>query len=204
MMTQPAQLVARLLLHIFHECLVEGGIARTGKFEIQPDADAEFVAGVEQRVVLVITAAPETEHVHVHRHGIGDVTAEPFGRDAIRENVGGNPVRTFGEKRNAIDFEAQGIFPVWRQQFQRAQTNPPHGAVQYVAIATVQLDVHFVKRLVAHAGRPPEFRVVDFDGNACQAIGECGARSLQSFVAALRAIIDFQKRERRYGGLGLG
>ena len=73
MVAQALQIIARFQAHVVHEIVVERRIGRAREFEIQPDANARFIAGIEERIILVKTAAPKTQGIHVDRHGIRDV-----------------------------------------------------------------------------------------------------------------------------------
>src|SRR5690606_20908201 len=104
----------------------------TGKHEVLPDADAQFVADVVKGVVLINAAAPHAQHVHVGGGSIHQQTAVIVGGQARDEGIRRNPVGAFGEERHAVDGELERFAPFVRVtiQPQSPQTDAPAGAVQ--------------------------------------------------------------------------
>ncbi len=105
----------RLSLHLGHEIGVVIRIRGTGKHEILPDKDTQFVAEPVENVLLVDAAAPGPQHVHVGRHGqIQELPVSAFIHLA-EEGIGRDPVGPFGEDFNPVQHEGEELCPrlVW-------------------------------------------------------------------------------------------
>ena len=110
--------------------VVEGRVGRAAELEIQPDANAPLVADIEQGVVLVVSSAPESQRVHVGRHGVVDVAAKDVLSQAVGEAIGRDPIGPFGKERNAVDLEMQRRGRCLRHGAKRPQTDPLRRTVE--------------------------------------------------------------------------
>ena len=73
------------------------GVHPASEHEVLPDQDAFLVAEVVEPVILVGTAAPHAQHVHVDRHRVVDGLAVDGVVDPREEIVAGDVVRAFHE-----------------------------------------------------------------------------------------------------------
>ena len=104
-MPDAQDLVLEFRLHVGDELLVETGVRRIGKLELEHQRDAQFIAGVEERVVLVESAAPEPDEVEVARRRVLHIRAQHLGRDPRQQIVGGDHIRSLGEKRLPVNLQ---------------------------------------------------------------------------------------------------
>ena len=84
------------------------GIARIHRARehlVVPDEEPELVAEVVEAVLLVLSAAPEPDHVHVRRGRAFQEIAIALRRLAVLVGVAGNPVRALREDALAVDGE---------------------------------------------------------------------------------------------------
>ena len=64
-MAQALDVIFRFCAYIVFKCHIEGRISRTGKKEVLPDAQSQFIAEVIENVILINTSAPGAQHIHI-------------------------------------------------------------------------------------------------------------------------------------------
>ena len=158
MVTQPQHIVASFLPHIFQKGRVKTRIGGATEFEIHPDADTQFVAGVKQCVVLIVATAPEPQRIHIHRHRILDVLPHLFPSHARRKRVERNAIGPFGKKWHSVSDEMHRLIAALWHHPQRSQSNPFGAGIEKLASLVQQLGGDRVKRLGTHPGWPPKLR----------------------------------------------
>ena len=161
MMPDAHDLVLEFRLHVVHELPVETGIRHIGKLELFHHRDAQFIAGVEERVVLVKSAAPEPEEIEIARRRVLHVRAQHLWRDPRQQIVGGNPIRSLGEERLPVDFQSVRRFPRARDRLELPQPDPFPDRIEHVPPGIDQLHLHGVEVLLPQSVRPPEFGLRD-------------------------------------------
>ena len=104
MASQPDDVLDRFIPHIVEEFLT-ARVHGTGKHEILPYQDAVFIAEVVKEVVLIDTASPHAQHVHVGILYIAD--KRPIGGilHPGQKVVLGDVVGALDKYRHAIDLE---------------------------------------------------------------------------------------------------
>ncbi len=85
------------------------GVHPAGEHEVLPDQDAFLVAEVVEPVILVDTAAPHAQHVHVDRHRVVDGLAVDGVVDPREEIVAGDVVRAFHEYPLTVQHETEAL-----------------------------------------------------------------------------------------------
>ena len=75
MMPQPLQIIARFEPDVVHEFVVKRRIRGAGELEIEPDANAHFVAGVELRAAQAVLPGFERE--------LAALDFAPFARNVV-------------------------------------------------------------------------------------------------------------------------
>jgi len=104
-LSQLFDLGGRLLPDIGEKICIKGRIRSAGKLEIQPNADAQFIARIKQFVVLIVSTTPKAQRVHVYRRRVGHVKLQCFLVQPRWKSVRRNPIRAFGEERHAVHDE---------------------------------------------------------------------------------------------------
>ena len=159
---QVLHLVADLAAHAGEEVLV-ARIGGAGEHEVVPDHDAELVAGLVERGMLELAAAPHAHHVHVGRLRVAEQLAVVAVLPVL-ERVARNPVRALAEDALAVHGDrhlaallavhgvGRGVHVVDHLELAEAD------AARDRRLAERRAEV--VERLVARAVRPPEARTV--------------------------------------------
>ncbi|MNU70263.1 hypothetical protein D3C71_596650 [compost metagenome] len=151
-------LVLDLLFDIF-EKIRRRGIDVAGELKILPDHKAEPVAGVVKLLVLVKTAAPDADHVHVGVDGGLQQVLRLLRAGEREERVGGNPVGASAKNFMTVDAEgktAAGLVLVG-QEFDDAQADLSGDRFAR------RVNDQGIERLFTAAGRPPEFGIFDME-----------------------------------------
>ena len=172
MMAQAADVIFRFSADIIHKRRVKSGIGGAGEHEILPDADTEFVAQVVENIILIETAAPNAQHVHVGVSGTLNQIPVIFRFEMRGECIGGDPAGAFGEERDVIDGKLEGFAPFIRfaLNVECAQAYTLRDIIQKRAFLTYQVDGYRIKRLFPHTVRPPEFGFGDVQPDITQAV----------------------------------
>ena len=98
----------QLVLQLGPDGREEGLVARiygAGEHQVVPHHYAQLVADVVEAVLLVLSAAPEADHVHVRRGGALQQVAVALGRLLVLERAAGHPVGAFGEHFASVHAE---------------------------------------------------------------------------------------------------
>ncbi len=106
MIAQPLHVIGGFLPHVVQKPLITG-VEAAAKHEILPKKNSHLIAKFVEIVTLINTATPHPQHVHV-------AVARRFQQlpvfgftDAGRKAIGWNPVGSFGEHGNTIDYEGE-------------------------------------------------------------------------------------------------
>ena len=158
-------------LHVLQERVIEGRIGRAAELEVQPDAQAQLVAKVEQVVVLVVAAAPEPQRVHVGRHGVVHVAAEmSLVRRLAKQSAGiqlaplaknGTPLTTKCSGASAVCGTARRVRRPMRLVAMSTNLSLTKTNLSLTNLSLETRPTWTVERLAAHAGRPPKLRICD-------------------------------------------
>ena len=179
MVAEPAQLMGKLHLHFREESVVRR-IDGAREHMIVPDEKPEFIADIVEAVLLVLSAAPETDHVHVGHRRAFEKIAVAFRRLTHLERIAGNPVRPLHEKFASVHLHRHprpllsrlvNIGSVYDLYF--AKPDP----TRHLFIADFHRE--FVEPLLSRAVRPPKRRILDGDAvgngvNASVGFGDIG------------------------------
>ena len=170
-MAQTADIIFRFGADIIHKRRIKSGVSGAGEHEILPDADAEFVAQIVKNIVLVKTAAPDAQHVHIGNGGALNQIGVIFLFQMRGKSIGRYPAGTFGEEPDVVDRKLEGLAPFVRfpLQMQRAQADALYDIIEESAFFTDEIDCYHIQRLFAHAIRPPELRFRDIQLDIAQA-----------------------------------
>ena len=139
----------------------KAGIRRIGELELEHQRDAQFVAGVEERVVLVKSAAPEPDEVEVARRRVLHIRAQHLGRDPRQQIVGWDHIRSLGEKWLPVDLQRISRLPRLRDGLELPQPDSLPHRIEHSPAGVQQLHLHGVEVLLAQPIRPPELRLRD-------------------------------------------
>ena len=159
-----------------------------------------FVARVEQGVVLVVAAAPEAEAVHVGRHGVGRVAAQNILGQPRGEAVGRDPVGPLGEERHAVDHKVHRLLVGLFDRPQGAQANALGRRIEHLARGVEQFDLDVIQRLPAHARRPPELGVGNWNLGLRVAVPDDGRCRRHVLRAEVDGHLRGRSCRRRWGG----
>ena len=161
---QALELPICLITHILQKSLITGiGIA--GEHEILPHQQAQFIAIVVKGVILVNTATPNPDHVHVDLRSIMEQTVIHIAslRRIQRARIRGcrNPVCTAGKEGFAVDLECERLSNtvLLAHQLHRSQSMTDGPLIGLLLI-------HYshgigVQMLPAHAIGPPKLGMSD-------------------------------------------
>ena len=135
----------------------ERGIVRTGEHAVVPDQNAELVAEFIEIFVLILSAAPDAEHVHIGFHGIRKNLVVTLAGETLRHGVHRNPVRPLAEDVDAVDTELHRPpdFVVLVDKRKRAETD------LLFQFFVGSRNREFIEILLSVADGIPEFRVPD-------------------------------------------
>ena len=191
---QAAQLVGKLALDLAEKRVV-GRIHRARVHHIVPHEKAQLVAEIVKDILLVLSATPYADHVHVSRLRAFEEVSVARRRLTRFERVARNPVRALHEKAPVVDAkdERKLLLAVGRdsalvQDLQLSEADAPRDLLA--------VDVHGegVKVLPARAVRPPEWRIVDLDAvchrRAVRKVGEDIERAVAEVVGELLRRVD--------------
>ncbi len=138
-------------------------IDRTRAHHVVPDKDALLVAEVVEAVLLVLSAAPDADHVHVRLARALDELRVALGRLLVLVGRAGNPVRALHEEAATVDAEDERklilavVHRLLVQHLDLAEADP---ADDFFA---GRLELGSVELLLSRAVRPPERRIVDLE-----------------------------------------
>ena len=163
MAPQSFQIVPDLQPHIVEERIVKRGIRRAGKLEIDPEADSEFVAGIQQFVLLVMPPSPETQGIHVAGRRVLDIAPESSFRDAVGKIIRRDPVGSLGKELHPVDFKIHRGIGCFLMNLHHPQPDTAGFRVQKSPLAIQQLHLDRIEGVVPHPDRPPELRMGDRD-----------------------------------------
>ena len=110
-MAQAADILDHLHVNIFKEIRVIQRVNTAGKDKLLPDQDAIAIAQIVKTLILIKSAAPDTQHVLVGLGRRADQSFQIFVRDAGGERIGRDPVGAFGKDGNAVDDKNKGASP---------------------------------------------------------------------------------------------
>ena len=113
MVAKAPNLIVRLAGNILFIC-VGSRRPNVGEHKVLPYHNSEFVADLVKLVGLVISAAPDANHIHVRVAGRQEVLANRLRLHARGEAIEGNDICALGENGNAIDNELERPSPlIW-------------------------------------------------------------------------------------------
>ena len=164
MMPQPADIVPELgadaVLKVFAQI-----IGCTGKHKVLPDQQAQFIADIIKPVVRIITAAPDTNGIHVGCSRVFQQVPGPLRGNPWQQIVLRDIVCAHGKHIQAVHAVAEALAPavLFPADCHRTQADPLLPGVENT-FRPGKRNLHVIKRLITVPGRPPELRVVN-----CQA-----------------------------------
>ena len=161
-MANAADVVFDLFVHLGDKVLSAIGEGRAGEHAVLPYKDAVAVAQVVKVVALVVSAAPNAQHVHVGVRGGRDQKFEVVVRGARDEAVRRHPIRAARKDGLAVEDKAEvgAPFVGGQVEFDRPQTE-----VQSMHVVDVVRTGggQRVERLFAAAVALPQLGICHFD-----------------------------------------
>ena len=157
-----------------------------------PDKDALLVAEVVEAVLLVLSAAPDADHVHVRLARALDELRVALGRLLVLVGRAGNPVRALHEEAASVDAEDERklILAVVHRLLVQDLDFPEADLLD--DLLAIHIELGGVELLLAGVVRPPERRIVDLELLLyLRAVGEL-RRNRQSAVR--EAVVEVLRR----------
>ena len=105
-MPQSNNLIARFIFNFFQK-FVSRRIKRTGEHEVLPDHQTHFVAKIIEKILLIISATPNPDHIHVGVFGSLKQFASAFRRCRRRQCIGRNPIGPLAENFTSVHFKCK-------------------------------------------------------------------------------------------------
>ena len=164
-MADPPHIVADLRTDAALEALIQlvGG---AGKHKILPHDQPQFIADIEEPVVWVIAAAPDTDTVVVRRCRVLQESAGALRCDARKNIVLRDIVRTHRKNLHPVYLVGKTFSPLVlvRIHSHGAQADPAAPLIKHIARPVKERHFRPVKGLFPETVGPPAFRVVYGDG----------------------------------------
>ena len=149
---------------------------------IVPHEKPEFIADFVEGVLFILSAAPETDHVHIRRFRALKQIAVTRRSLFVLERGAGNPVRAFHENGAAVHLERQSAARRIDLDFPK-----PDAPRDLLAAGGDRVGM---KALLALTGRPPERRIGDLFAvrhhAAVAHLGVRGQRAVRHVIVELR------------------
>ena len=106
MTTQTTDIGAGFALHIGEEFLC-CRIQATGEHKVLPNQHAMLVGQLIKILILIITTAPDAQHIHAGRRDSSEFRIKPRFAYPGRKGIGRNIVGAFAKHRHAIHFQVK-------------------------------------------------------------------------------------------------
>ena len=160
MIAQAADIVDRLLPHIFEESIISG-VHTAGKHKVLPHQNPVAVAEFVEIIIFVYAAAPDTQHIHI---GIDGQTDDPLvvgPAHPRQEEIIGYIVGPLHKDRHAIEFHIKRSPQRIRfaHQSERTQADGSCAQIHRLVICLEQPRLQLVEMGLSQAQRPPAARV---------------------------------------------
>ena len=151
-----AELGADVLLKLRRQ-IIHG----TGEHEILPHQQSQLITDVEEEIIRIITAAPDTDGVEVGHGSVLQKNPCALGGDAAEQVILGYIVGAHGKNGDAVDGKGEGfaLFIFLPRDVKGAKTDPLFPDINGQTGLIEELGFQRIQRMLAVSVWPPQTRL---------------------------------------------